>query len=98
MFDLWLGDIELTTLSLIFSVLLLPLQLLLCFKCKHKLLRLLPVMLLVLPTVCFLILSATVKGWESLGYLLLAVLTGLMLLVCGLGWGIYGIARWIKRK
>lgn len=47
MFDVWMGDIELTTAVLIFSVVvLLPIQLLLCFRVKSKAIRLLPVVLL----------------------------------------------------
>ena len=44
MFDIWMGDIELTTFVLIFSIIvLLPVQLLLCFKVKNKVICLLPV-------------------------------------------------------
>ena len=47
MFDVWMNDIELTTAVLIFSIfILLPVQLLLCFKVKSSILRLLPVILL----------------------------------------------------
>ena len=46
MFDIWIGDVELTRCALIFSlVVLLPLQLLLCFKVKQKGIRLIPVTL-----------------------------------------------------
>ena len=78
MFDVWMGNVELTTVTLFLSAtVLLPLQLLLCFKVKSKLVRLVPVCLLVLPTALF---------------------AGFMLLICGVGWGIWGMIRLIKRK
>ena len=44
MFDIWMGDIELTTAVLVFSIIvLLPIQLLLCFRIKSKVIRLLPI-------------------------------------------------------
>ena len=44
MFDIWIGDIELTTLVLIVSVIvILPLQVLLCFKARSLFVRLVPV-------------------------------------------------------
>ncbi|MBR5123794.1 MAG: hypothetical protein IKU90_01575 [Clostridia bacterium] len=99
MFDVWMGDVELTTVTLILSAtVLLPLQLLLCFKVKSKLVRLVPVCLLALPTVLFAVLSVTATGWDALGYLFLALFAGFALLLCGVGWGIWGMIRLIKRK
>ena len=99
MFDVWMGNVELTTVTLFLSAtVLLPLQLLLCFKVKSKLVRLVPVCLLVLPTVLFAVLSAMATGWDALGYLFLALFAGFMLLLCGVGWGIWGMIRLIKRK
>ena len=58
MFDVWMGDIELTTAVLIFSIIvLLPFQLLLCFKVKSKSIRLLPIILLSIPTLIFIVMS-----------------------------------------
>ncbi len=99
MFDIWIGDIELTTFTLIFSVVvLLPLQLLLCFKVKSKVIRLLPIIVLSIPTLCFLVLSVILKGWDGIGCLMLAVLTGFMMFMCGIGWGIYGVTKFVKRR
>ena len=96
MFDVWMGDIELTTFVLIFSiVVLLPVQLLLCFKVKSKAIRLLPVILFTILTLCFIVMSIAVTGWDGLGYIFLAIFTGFMLLMCGIGWGIWAI---IKRR
>ena len=96
MFDVWMGDIELTTFVLIFSiVVILPIQLLLCFKVRNKAIRLLPVVVLSIPTIIFAVMSVAMTGWDGLGYVFLAIFTGFMLLMCGIGWGIWWI---INRK
>ena len=99
MFDVWMGDIELTTAVLIFSiVVLLPIQLLLCFKVKSRAIRLLPVILLSIPTIIFTVMSVAITGWDGLGYIFLAIFAGFMLLMCGVGWGIWAISKLIKKK
>ena len=99
MFDVWMGDIELTTAVLIFTlVVLLPIQLLLCFKVKSKAIRLLPIILLSIPTLIFIVMSTTTQGWDGLGYIFLAVFTGFMMLICCVGWGIWAISKLIKKK
>ena len=97
MFDVWLGNVELTTLTLLLSVfVLLPLQLLLCFKVRSRLLRLLPVILCFLLVGLFLFLAHCNPGWDSLGYLFLALFAGFLLAACGIAWGIWAIIN--KRK
>ena len=99
MFDVWMGDIELTTAVLIFSVaVLLPSQLLLCFKVKSRAIRLLPVLLLSIPTIIFVVMSVAITGWDGIGYLFRAIFTGFMMLMCGVGWGIWAISKLIKKK
>ena len=99
MFDVWMGDIELTTAVLIFSlVVLLPIQLLLCFKVKSKAIRLLPIILLSIPTLIFIVMSTTTQGWDGIGYIFLAIFTGFMMLICCVGWGIWAISKLIKKK
>ena len=73
----------------------LPVQLLLCFKAKSKAIRLLPVMVLSIATIIFAVMSVAITGWDGLGYVFLAIFTGFMLLMCGMGWGIWWI---VKRK
>lgn len=99
MFDVWIGDIELTTVVLIFSItILLPVQLLLCFKVKSKAIRLLPVILLSIPTLIFIGMAIAIPGWDGLGYVFLAIFTGFMMFMCGIGWGIWAIAKLIRKK
>ncbi|MBQ3154977.1 MAG: hypothetical protein IJB88_07060 [Clostridia bacterium] len=94
MFDIWIGDIELTTVVLIFSVVvLLTVQLLLCFKVKSKIIRLLPAVLLSIPTLLFAVMAVRATGWDRVGHILFAVFGGFMMLMCGIGWGIWALAK-----
>ena len=99
MFDIWWGEIELTTLVLILSVaVLLPVQLLLCFKGKSRMVRLLPMILFSALTLGFVILALINPGWDGLGYTIFAIFTAFLLFVCGVGWGIWAIINHRKKK
>lgn len=99
MFDIWIGDIELTTLVLIVSiVVLLPLQLLLCFKVKKLMFRLLPIIILSILTIAFMVMNFLIPGWDGLGYLFLAIFSGFMIFMCGVGWGIWAISAKAKKR
>lgn len=99
MLDVWLGGAELTTACLIGSaVALLPIQLLLCFRVRSRMIRLLPVVALALAALIFCCKAVTSTDWDSFGYILLAILAGLMLFMCGAGWVIWAIAGIIKKR
>ena len=99
MLDIWIGDIEFTTVVLVFSVVvLLLIQLLICFKVKNKVIRLLPVILLSIVTIFFVAMASTATDWENLGYIFPAIFLGFMWLVCGIAWGIWAIIKHIKKK
>ncbi len=99
MFDVYYGDIELTTLTLIISVvILLPIQLLLCFKVKSLSIRLLPIIILSVLAVAFIIMNLSTPGWDGLGYIFLAIYAGFMIFMCGIGWGIWAIINKKKKK
>ena len=99
MFDIWIGDIELTTAVLIFSIIiLLPIQLLLCFRVKSKVIRLLPIILLSIPALTFIVTATTTQGWDGLGYIFLAIFSGFMMLICGVAWGIWAIIKHKQKK
>lgn len=100
MFDIWLSETELTRLCLILSLaVILPGQLWLCFRVKRLLWRLLPGIVLAGSTAALGALAALSADWESLGYALLAALTGLMLLLSAAGWVIWWlIARRRARR
>ena len=99
MFDVWMGEIELTTAVSIFSVIvLLPIQLFLCFKVKSKTIRLLPVTVLFIATIIFTVMSVATIGWDGLGYAFLAIFSGFMLLVCSVCWGAWWIVKCKKQS
>ena len=99
MFDVWIGDINIAPFLWIFTLLVvLPIQLALCFKVKSKIVRLMPVIILSVLTVIAAIASATRVDWSALFYLIFAVYLGIMLFVCGIGWGIWAIVMHIRNK
>ena len=96
---MWIRDIEVTTLIAITSVLVvLPIQLLLCFKVKPVFLRLLPSILLTATTVFLFAMMTTSRDWDAIGYAVLGVFSGVLLIFSGIGWGIWAIVRCIKKK
>lgn len=99
MFDIWWGKIELTTLVLIFSVIvLLPIQLLVCFKSKNRIIRLLPLILFLIPAIVFGGMAIVATGWDSAVYVILAIFALFMVFMCGVGWSIWGLGQFIKKK
>lgn len=96
---MWIRDIEVTTLIAIASVLVvLPIQLLLCFKVKPVFLRLLPSILLTGTTILLFAMMAASRDWDAIGYAVLGVFSGVLLIFSGIGWGIWAIVRCIKKK
>ncbi len=93
MLDFGIFEIKTEYFVLILSVLTLSLQLLLCFKAKKLFSRLLPMILFAILTVVFFVLIFLSEGWDSIGFLLLAICAAALLLVCGIGWGIWGIIQ-----
>lgn len=76
----------------------LAVQLLLCFKGKRKVVRLIPVFVFLLLTVASLVMVYALDSWSSLGFFLLAVGMAALLGVCCLGWIIFGITALIKKR
>lgn len=88
----WYLEIDYPTIVVIVSVMAtLILQLLLCFKAKKIFIKLIPIALLIVLTIVFYLCSATINGWDGLGYLFFALLSFGLILVCGLGWGAWAI-------
>ena len=90
----WYLEIDLPTIVVFISVICtLILQLLLCFKVKKIFIKLLPIALLIVSTIVFSVCSASINGWGGLGYLFFALLSFGLILVCGVGWGVWSIIR-----
>ena len=97
--DMWIRDVEITSLIAISSVfVVLPIQLLLCFKVKPVFLRLLPSILLTGTTILLFAMMAASRDWDAIGYAVLGVFSGVLLIFSGIGWGIWAIVRCIKKK
>ncbi|MBQ4347850.1 MAG: hypothetical protein IJC39_05335 [Firmicutes bacterium] len=99
MFDIWAKDINISVLIFIIAfAVFLPVQLLLCFRAKKRIARMLPVIILAVIILILLLLAALASGWDGLGYIFLAIFAGFMLFACGIGWAIWGIVNLIKKK
>ena len=99
MFDVWIGDTNIAPFLWIFTlVVVLPIQLALCFKAKSKVVRLLPVIILSVLTLSAAVASATRIDWSALFYLIFAVYFGIMLVTCGIGWAIWAIIIFLVKK
>ena len=94
MFDIWIGDINIAPFIWLFTlIVVLPIQLVLCFKVKSKIVRLLPVIILTALTIVSAVAAAVGTDWDVLFYLICAVYFAIMLFVCGFGWGIWAIIK-----
>ena len=80
------------------SLLVLAVQLLLCFKVKNVFLKLIPAVLLVTSTIGWYIQSNSPDPWAVLAYRVLSVFSFIWLIVCGVCWGIWGITRIRSKK
>ncbi len=99
MFDIWLGNVELTYLWLTLAVAwVFPVQLLLCWKAKSLLLRLAPAAMRGAASFVFLLMWLILPGGDGLGCMGFAILAGQMLLFCGLAWGTWALIRRIWKK
>lgn len=99
MLDIWIGSINLAPILLIFTfAVILPIQLVLCHKAKSILVRFIPIILLSLLTTAALIASSLCLGWDKLFYIVCAINLAVMVVVCGIGWGVWAIIGNIKKK
>lgn len=97
--DIWIRDLDFTTLIAVFSVLIvLPIQLLLCFKAKKLFLKLLPLFILTATTVFFFIMMKITTDWDAIGYAILFIFSGVLLIFSGIAWGVWAIIKLIKKK
>lgn len=98
MFDIWMEDIDLTLLIMIFSmVIILPLQLLLCFKAKSRIIRFIPIIALFILAVIEIIKYATATAWDGLFFVVVVMYEAFMLFMCGIGWGIWAFVNAVKK-
>ena len=80
------------------SIIILSIQILLCFKSKNNFIKLIPVIMLLILMVAFSVLIFVFDGWESIGFLFLDICSFALLVVCGIGWLIWFIVKKKKEK
>ena len=99
MFDLWARDTAIVALIAAFAILIvLPVQLILCFRAKKLLIKLLPAILLAVTAITFYIMAITAKDWSGFAYMIVTVFFGVLLIFSGIAWGIWAIVRLVKKK
>lgn len=99
MLDVWIGDINLTlVVMLLCALVILPIQLLLCFKVKRLWLRLVPTVLFCTLSVISFILTMTITGWDVLLWLIILIYSLFVSAVCALSWIIYALVNLRKHK
>lgn len=91
------GSFEIRTdaLILIAALVVIFVQLFLCFKGKNTSVRLMFVYIFSALTVVFTILAVVFDGWNRFAFALFAVCAAFFLLVCGAAWAIW---RLVKRR
>lgn len=98
MFDIWMGDMDITLLMMIVSaVIILPVQLLLCFKVKSRIIRFLPIIALFIIAVIAIIKYSNATAWDGLFFVAVVMYEAFMLLMCGIGWGIWALVNALKK-
>ena len=99
MADFFERDIAVILLIAACSVLIiLPIQLILCFKAKKLLIKLIPSILLTVLSITFYIMALTAKDWYGFLYLIISVFSGIALAFSGIAWGIEIIIKLITKR
>ena len=99
MADLFARDTEIVLLILVCAIWIgLPIQLMLCFKAKKLLIKLLPIVVLAVATFAFYIMAITAKTWVALIFIMIAASCGVAIMFSGIAWLIWAIVKLIKRK
>ena len=91
-------DTLLFVLAGVSTLLIIAIQLALCFKAKKLLIKLLPTILSAAAAILFCILTFTVRDWSALVYIVFAFFAGVMLISSGIAWVIWAIAKIKKAK
>ena len=81
-----------------FVVVVLPVQLILCFKSKSMGPRFVPIMIFAILAMLSIIMNQTTTGWVGLAHIFFAIYALFMIFMCGIGWGIWAVASYMKKK
>ena len=96
--DIWIRDIEITVLIVACALcVVLPIQLLLCFKVKNLFCKLLPSVVLAAFVVFFFVKMRLSTDWTAIGFVILGISFAVLLLFSGIGWGIWAGVKLVKK-
>lgn len=97
MADLFARDTEIALLLTAAILVVVAIQLILCFKAKKKLFKLLPPALCALAAIVCYVLAITAKDWSGFIYGIVAVCLFALLFFCAVAWLIYAGVRLVKK-
>ena len=92
-----LFDIRTDLFVLLVFVIVVLLQIFLCFKAKKNSVRLMPMYLPLISTIVFVTLGFIVDGWDGFGFFFLAICSAVLLVGSGIGWGFWAIIKKISK-
>lgn len=99
MFDAYIGEVNLTLLVIVLSVVLvLPVQYRLCRTERALFVRLLPAIVFALGGLVCLYLAYNTMDWDALFYVLFAIYCGFLLAASALGWALWAVLRLRARR
>ena len=99
MFDLWVGDVNIAPIFFAISILVVfPIQLLLCFKVKMIIVRLIPVLIFTALLILFTVMFFATSDWSKIAYLIFIIYALFLLLMSGFAWGVCAVSRKIRQK
>ena len=99
MFDIWLDDINLTHLIVAVSVfVVIPVQLLICRKAESVKVKLIPSAIFAVLGIICVIMTQVAKGWDGIGYLILAIYCALLFAASISGMLIHWIYAKLKKQ
>lgn len=99
MFDAHIGEVNLTLLVIVLSVVLvLPVQYWLCRGERALFVRLLPAIVFALGGVVCVYLAYSTADWDALFYILFAIYCGFLLAASALGWLLWAVIAWWRQR
>lgn len=99
MYDLWVRDTEIVVLIALSAILMvLPLQLLLCWKAKKLFVKLLPTILLGSAMFAFYISGIASRDWSAMIYAILAIASAVLLFFSGIGWVVFAVVNFFRKR
>lgn len=80
-------------------IIIFTIQLLLCFKVKSRIIRMLPMIVLVFSgVVLFFEAQKIPAGWDRLGYAIFMIYDVYSIVICGIAWMIWAIMNCRKNR